>query len=31
MVEIRSGLTGKEQVVTLGQNNLEDGSKVVVK
>jgi RND family efflux transporter MFP subunit len=31
MVEIASGLTGKEQVVTLGQNNLEDGSKVVVK
>jgi RND family efflux transporter MFP subunit len=31
MAEIRSGLTGKEQVVTLGQNNLEDGSKVVVK
>jgi HlyD family secretion protein len=31
MVEIVSGLTGKERVVTLGQNNLEDGLKVTVK
>lgn len=31
MVEIISGLTGKEQVVTLGQNNLDDQMKVVVK
>ncbi len=31
MVEIVSGLAEKEFVVILGQNNLEDGSKVVVK
>ena len=31
MVEIVSGLTEKEFVVILGQNNLEEGSKVVVK
>lgn len=31
MIEIRSGLTGDEQVVVLGQNNLDDGLKVVVK
>lgn len=30
-VEIVSGLSPDEQVVVLGQNNLEDGSKVVVK
>lgn len=30
-VEIISGLTASDKVVTLGQNNLEDGSKVVVK
>jgi RND family efflux transporter MFP subunit len=31
MVEIVSGLTSSDQVVVLGQNNLEEGSKVVVK
>jgi RND family efflux transporter MFP subunit len=31
MTEVLSGLTGNEQVVVMGQNNLEDGSKVVVK
>ncbi len=31
MVEILSGLNEKDSVVVLGQNNLEDGSKVVVK
>lgn len=31
MVEIRSGLSGDEQIVVLGQNNLDDGLKVVVK
>ena len=30
-VEIVSGLTGNERVVVLGQNNLDDGLKVVVK
>lgn len=30
-VQILSGLTGGEQVVVMGQNNLEDGLKVVVK
>jgi RND family efflux transporter MFP subunit len=31
MVEVLSGLTGNEKIVVMGQNNLDDGLKVVVK
>jgi RND family efflux transporter MFP subunit len=31
MVEVLSGLTGTEKIVVMGQNNLDDGLKVVVK